>query len=71
MAAGRLPKPGTEYGPCEGECEHVDCKATRLMAAAVCHFCEETIGYDRRFYRDEGGALVHAVCLEESIEAQR
>lgn len=71
MAAGTLSAPGTEHGPCEEKCEHADCRETRLMSATVCHYCEEPIGYETRFYRDEGGELVHASCHEDSIEARR
>ena len=69
MAAGRLPKPGTEFGPCE-ECSHIDCAETRSMAQAVCHYCEEPIGYDRGFYQSDG-ALVHSSCFEDAIEEER
>lgn len=71
MAAGRLPKPGTEFGPCEPECGHIDCKQTREMAQAVCHYCEKPIGYETRFYVDVDKKLVHAICLETSIEETR
>lgn len=74
MAAGMLASPGTEYGPCENDCDHRDCTATRKMAATVCRICKVQIGYDRRFY-SEGDpvqmvrrGLVHAVCLHEEIE---
>lgn len=50
MAAGILAAPGTEYGPCEGECQHTDCAATRSTATAECIHCDEPIGYDTRFY---------------------
>lgn len=70
MAAGSLPAPGTEYGPCVEACEHRDCAATRRMLEAPCRICGEPIGHERRFYdetdRDTAPAqlvLVHAVCL--------
>ena len=69
MAAGMLSKPGSEYGPCAGECDHTDCAATRRMAETPCRICKEPIGYDRRFYREDDGSLVHAVCLEEEVSA--
>ena len=67
MAAGMIAAPGTEYGPCKGECGHIDCLATRNMAAEVCHWCDKAIGYDRRFYdcRHEGNGYVHAGCEEK------
>lgn len=75
MAAGMLSSPGTEYGPCENDCDHRDCAATRTMAATVCRICKVQIGYDRRFYSEGDPAkmvrrgLVHAVCLHEEIES--
>ena len=73
MAAGRLPAPGTEYGPCKDPCKHPDCQTTRDMAAAVCHYCEKAIDYETAFYQDpdaEGQPVrkyVHALCLEEAV----
>jgi len=72
MAAGILSKPGTEYGPCAGRCNHKDCAEVRQMAAATCRICRGTIGYDRRFYDESGEnkvALVHASCRETEVEA--
>ena len=72
MAAGRLPQPGTKYGPCQDEsCRHRDCAATRTMAAAICRFCNQTIGYDKLFYQEQDGSFVHALCLEEAIDLER
>jgi hypothetical protein len=68
MAASRLSKPGTEYGPCES-CEHIDCLQTRNMARKQCHYCEQEIGFDNRFYQLEDKSLVHADCHEFAIEA--
>ena len=73
MAASTLPAPGTQYGPCAEPCSHTDCAHTRRMAAAVCPFCDEAIGYDRRFYNDGGASLggfdlVHALCAEDDHE---
>lgn len=74
MAAGTLPNPGTEYGPCDHPCEHADCDEMRRMVARACRFCGASIGYEVRFYQDPegmGDALVHASCLEDSIEKSR
>lgn len=69
MAAGILPTPGTEHGPCEGGCEHTDCARTREWAAIACAHCQEPIGYGIRFYRtdtrDGAPVLAHATCEEE------
>ena len=70
MAAGRIPKPGTEYGPCETECQHRDCAASRKMSTAVCRYCSEPIGYDVRFYQEDGEQIVHALCAEEAAEVR-
>ena len=70
MAAGRLPFPGTEFGPCVEECKHLDCAETRRMATSVCHYCQTEIGYDKRFYLEDG-QFVHAACLEEAVEKLR
>lgn len=75
MAAGVIQAPGTEFGPCKDECQHLDCKQTREMAAHICSYCSEAIGYERRFYNlakyDEPMDLVHARCREDDIEKQR
>lgn len=77
MAASRLAKPGTEYGPCAEECKHRDCAQTRTMAAAICHHCQKAVGYDVRFYDISvppmlnGTELVHALCEEEAAEKDR
>lgn len=69
MAAGTLPKPGSTYGPCAGECKHLDCKETREMAAAPCIFCHKPIGYDTPFFQELGERrYTHAVCLYNAEE---
>lgn len=54
MAAGVLPKPGTQYGPCDarGSCEHRDCRAIVREAISICRICRRAIGYDTRFYQE-------------------
>jgi hypothetical protein len=66
MAAGRLPEPGTEFGPCIEPCKHRDCLASRQMAEAICPECKKPIGYGVGFYKRHGGEgeLVHAACEE-------
>jgi hypothetical protein len=74
MAAGTLPKPGTEYGPCDPDCAHRDCAETRRMATENCGICQKPIGYDVRFYDEHGRDernLVHAACLEDEAERER
>jgi hypothetical protein len=72
MAAGRLPKPGTELGPCDWPCRHKDCVETRMMAASVCRFCSTPVGYERRFYKDdERAGYVHASCAEADADARQ
>ncbi len=72
MAAGRLPPPGSEYGPCEDQtCKHIDCAETRRMAASVCRFCKQIVGYERGFYCEQDGSFVHSSCLEDAIDAER
>ncbi len=68
MAAGILPSPGTELGPCKDACEHRDCATTREMAGSVCHWCAKEIGYDVRFYQMDSASkkYVHASCEEDS-----
>lgn len=76
MAAGTLPKPGSEYGPCVDEnCGHRDCDSTRKMLDAKCKYCHEAIGCERRFYilpTEQTGQveLVHASCHEDAIETE-
>jgi len=69
MAAGRISKPGKEYGPCEGECHHTACMELRKIAAAACTICGEAIGYGHCFYREADNTLVHADCAEHRLHA--
>ena len=39
------------------------------IAHTDCRYCDKPIGYDRRFYNDEG--YVHASCSEDAIEQER
>lgn len=74
MSASTLRAPGAKYGPCERPCSHMDCEASRKMAAAVCPLCAKPIGWDTRFYDDRsnhGLGLVHALCLEEQVEREQ
>lgn len=68
MAAGRLPAPGTPFGPCTDPCQHIDCAATRRDAASLCRICTREIGYETRFYAEYTSTrqLVHAACLEDT-----
>lgn len=63
MSAAKLPAPGTVLGPCPRPCEHTDCAAARIQAKDPCAICNKPIGWETRFYKDEG-RLVHAACLE-------
>ena len=68
MAYGRLPKPGTDLGPCVKKCNHRDCKMSRDMAETKCEICGEKIGYETDFQRGVDGSLVHYLCNIEKIE---
>lgn len=70
MAAGRLPAPGTEYGPCAEPCQHRDCAESRRGAEYLCGYCSQPIGYDVRFYQYDK-ALTHALCEERAFAAER
>ena len=72
MAAGTLPEPGTEYGPCAEPCKHTDCAATRRTAESACRYCGDPIGYERRYYLALGanaqtGPWEHASCVEAGL----
>lgn len=60
------PAPGTQYGPCIGECEHKDCAQSRYDATKVCRICGQVIGWEAKVMfegedkREYG--IVHAVC---------
>jgi hypothetical protein len=75
MAAGVIPAPGTEYGPCATPCAHRDCGRSRKDAALPCRICKEPIGYSTRYYQENddanGYALVHAACAEDEAERGR
>lgn len=65
MAYVILPRPGTEYGPCEEACEHRDCAQTREIAAATCRLCGEPIGYETKASADDAeypGRYIHSLC---------
>ena len=69
MAAGQIAAPGAAAGPCVQDCEHRDCALTRAMAESICRLCGDAIGYDTRFYEEDPGGYVHALCYEESLIA--
>jgi hypothetical protein len=71
MAAGRLPLPGSKFGPCLDGCDHIDCNHTRTMAETICSYCEQAIGYDRGFYMLDEKKIVHSSCHEDAIEKER
>ena len=75
MAAGMWSPAGSEYGPCEGECQHTDCASLRENAAAPCSLCGDAIGYETRFYITSAPlaprVYAHALCEEREIERQR
>lgn len=79
MAAGRLPKPGTDFGPCvDPACGHIDCAQTRLMAENLCRYCGKQVGYETRFYtidvsngEEKVKTTVHALCHEEALESEQ
>jgi hypothetical protein len=68
MAAYLYPKkPGTEYGPCADECQHIDCAKSRSDAASKCRICNEPIGYGNEIYFEKS-SLVHATCLWRELD---
>lgn len=80
MAAGVLSAPGTQRGPCKGDCRHKDCAAIRQMAESICPKCDKAIGYDTRFYQFRLGewpedshfqGYVHADCAEAVFEEKQ
>lgn len=62
MSAIRIPKPGSEFGPCETPCSHTDCGASRREAAALCTICGKPIGFDVLHYNDGPGQSKHWNC---------
>lgn len=69
MAWSIVPRPGTKVGPCKGECQHTDCAATRKLAATICRYCQQEIGYGGK-YTMEAGEPVHFICLVEHVESE-
>lgn len=63
-------KPGTKYGPCEGECKHTDCAKSRKDAASLCRICGKEIGYDNMVFFETNDELVHAECVWEAEERE-
>ena len=70
MSASVIRSPGARHGPCLDLCIHQDCLELRAIAAAICPLCQQPIGYDNRFYRDQIHGLVHAICLEDYLQIQ-
>ena len=64
-----LAAPGTEYGPCLGECNHPRCNRARKAATSLCRLCRREIGYSVDYVANPGQALsfVHAVCRRKEI----
>ncbi len=74
MAAAYLPAPGTEYGPCEGQCKHTDCKSIRGDATAPCTICAKPIGYETGHFLTEhrlssGRTHAHSRCVDAQQDA--
>ncbi len=67
MAAGILPRPGSEYGPCKKACKHIDCAETRSRGESKCIYCKRKVGYNVRVYQ-HGEYTVHAACHEDACE---
>jgi hypothetical protein len=65
MEIAHLPKPGTMLGPCESDCDHINCRAAKERAKSRCHLCGEAIGYEVCFCTDPVDAkrLIHISCL--------
>lgn len=68
--------PGTQNGPCDHECIHIDCAVMRADAARLCRICHQPIGYGGRVYFEADSRTnkptpaVHAACLE-AAETER
>jgi len=72
MASITIPKPGSDFGPCENpSCGHVDCGDHRCNAAKLCTICRKPIGYDRHCYLNGDDSPCHHVCLVEKLENRR
>ena len=66
MSIMNLARPGSKYGPCLGECNHVRCARSRATAGKVCRQCGQEIGYGVDCTEDPSNAkkLVHLACLQ-------
>ena len=80
MPAPRIHPPGTDLGPCDEPCEHQDCADQHAIAAEICRYCDQPIGFDTRFYpeadlRAAGTGItyhhVHAICQADAFEEER
>lgn len=70
MASAAIPAPGTKFGPCENDCPHEDCAASRGDAAQICAGCGLEIGYERHWWR-VAGQPQHYSCTMDALDAQR
>lgn len=68
MAAALIPALGSKWGPCAIPCQHLDCQEIHRMAKTPCKRCGEILGYDVRYYENEG--LVHADCEKLAAEEE-
>lgn len=75
MAYSILSQPGAESGPCVEPCDHRDCAFSRMMAETPCPYCQEPIGYKRRFVGRVSGegddSLAHWACRLDAIEGEQ
>lgn len=66
MASITVPAPGTKYGPCVGDCKHVDCIQHREDSHLRCLVCHSEIGYDNPYMKAPSlpmiNDVVHASC---------
>jgi hypothetical protein len=62
-----LAPPGTQYGPCVGECPHQRCERSRRTASMTCRFCGAEIGYCVNYVADPArrAGVVHCACIQK------
>ncbi len=69
MDSASLAAPGQPAGPClDPNCGHFDCEANRALAARLCAYCGEPIGFETAFHWQDPNPPIHIACLKETIE---
>lgn len=64
-----VPEPGTKYGPCKDDCEHLDCADWRRVIGSPCSICGEPIEPGQAIqYDTDPEQPAHTGCVWEKYD---